>query len=270
MCPNCRRLISADENHCPYCRIATPGARWKNNPLVRNWGSGDLLIRAIIFTNIGFFLLSLLISANVLATGFNPLLFLSPSTKALVHLGATGTMLMGKAGWWTMVSANYLHGGVLHIFFNMMAFNQIAILITRLFGPYRFFAIFTFSGVGGFLTSYFAGVPITVGASAALCGLIGAALYYGKSRGGTFGQAVYQQVGGWAVGIILFGFVIPQVNNWAHIGGMAVGALVALVLGYQEKKKESVIHRALAGTCMAVTLLILLFAAFRGIILWIN
>ncbi len=183
LCPHCRRIISADERRCPHCNTATPGARWKNNPLMRQWGSGDQLIRIIIFTNIGLYLLSLFISANIHTSGFNPLLMLSPDPKALEDLGATGTRLIGKNGWWTLIAANYLHGGVLHIFINMMAFNQIAILITRLFGPYRFFAIYTIGGVGGFLISYFAGVPITVGASAALCGLIGAALYYGKSRG---------------------------------------------------------------------------------------
>lgn len=268
LCPNCRRIISSDERHCPHCNTKAPGARWKNNLLIRGWGSGDRLIRYIIFTNIGFFLLSLVISRGIANSGFNPLFVLSPSTNALINLGATGAILVEKVGWWTLLSANYLHGGILHIFFNMMALNQIAILITRLFGPYRFFAIYTISGVGGFLISYWAGVPITVGASAALCGLIGAALYYGKSSGGVFGQAVYKQIGGWAVMIIVFGFMVPQVNNWGHIGGMLVGALVALALGYAEKHRETFIHRLLAGGCMAVTILVLLFAVVRGIISW--
>jgi rhomboid protease GluP len=270
LCPNCRRLISSDERHCPHCNMAAPGARWKNNPLTRGWGSGDHLIRMILFTNIGLYLFSLVISGKIGVSGFNPLSMLSPSTTALVHLGATGTMVIGKTGWWTLISANYLHGSALHIFFNMMAFNQIAILIARLFGPYRFFTIFTLGGVGGFLASYVAGVPLTVGASAALCGLIGAALYYGKSRGGTYGQAIYKQVGGWAVIIIVFGFIVPQVNNWAHIGGMAAGALTALLLGYQEKSRESLSHRTLAGACMVITLLVLIFAVFRSMILWLS
>lgn len=268
LCPNCRRMISSDEKKCPHCGTSSPGARWKNNPFIRGWGSGDRLVRYIIYTNAGLFLLSLLISSNITNSGFNPLFVLSPSTSALVNLGATGTALIGKVGWWTLLSANYLHGGILHIFFNMMALNQIAILITRIFGPYRFFAIYTISGVGGFLISYWAGVPITVGASAALCGLIGAALYYGKSSGGVFGQAIYKQIGGWAVMIIVFGFMVPQVNNWGHIGGMLVGALVALVLGYNERRPERFLHRALAGACMAVTIPVLLFAVFRGILSW--
>jgi rhomboid protease GluP len=266
LCPNCRRIVSADEKRCPHCGIAAPGSRWKNNPLTRGWGTGEGLIRLILYANIAMFLFSLVISKGIASPGFNPLRMLSPSTRGLALLGATGTLMVRDVGWWTLVSANYLHGGILHIFFNMMAFYQIAPLITRLFGTYRFFLIYTVSGVGGFLVSVFMGTPITIGASAALCGLIGAALYYGKSRGGLFGDAIYKQIGGWAIGIILFGFLIPQINNSAHIGGMVFGGLTAMILRYSEKSRETAAHRMLAGTCMIVTLLVLAFALFRGLI----
>ena len=96
-------------------------------------------------------------------------------------------------------------------------------------------------------------------------GLIGAALYYGKSRGGFFGEAIYKQIGGWAIGIILFGFLMPQINNSAHIGGMVFGGLTAMILGYSEKIRETLTHRVLAGVCMITTLLVLLYALFRGL-----
>lgn len=270
LCPNCRKLISADEPRCPHCSIKTPGSRLKNNPLTRGWGQGEQMVRMIIYTNIGIFIFSLLISRGIMSGGLNPLSMLSPSTSGLAVLGATGTLMVRDVGWWTLVSANYLHGGVLHIFFNMMAFNQIAPLITRLYGTYRFFTIFTVSGVGGFFISYLSGIPITVGASAALCGLIGAAIYYGKSRGGVFGQTIYKQVGGWALGILLFGFMIPQINNSAHIGGMIFGALSAYLLGYHEKKREGAAHRIAAASCMVVTILVLLLALFRGVLYWLG
>jgi rhomboid protease GluP len=265
LCPNCRKIISADEARCPHCGMAAPGSRWKNNPLTRGWAEDDRLIRTIIYTNIVIFLFSLIISRGGLATGFNPLRMLAPSTRSLTLLGATGTWMIREVGLWTLVSASYLHAGLLHIFFNMMAFYQIAPLITRLFGAYRFFVIYTLSGVGGFLISCFMGIPVTVGASAALCGLIGAALYYGKSRGGVFGESIYRQIGGWAIGIILLGFFVPQINNAAHIGGMVCGGLTALLLGYTERSRETMGHRVLAALCMLSTLLILLLALYRGL-----
>ena len=264
LCPNCRRLISTDEPRCPHCGMSKPASPWKNNALTRGWHDGRQLIKIIIYTNVAMFLVSLLISGGGLAAGLDPFRLLSPSTRGLVALGATGTLLVHEVGLWTLVSANYLHGGALHIFFNMMAFNQIAPLITQLYGPQRFFCIFTLSGVGGFLVSYVMGVPITVGASAALCGLIGAALYYGKDRGGIFGQAIYKQIGGWAIGIIIFGFLLPQVNNSAHIGGMVVGALCAASLGYHEKTSVSAVHRLLAAACIVITIGVLLYALIRG------
>ncbi len=270
LCPNCRKLISSDESRCPYCGMATPAARWKNNPLTRGWGSGRRLVRIVIYVNVGMYLFSLLISKSILASGLNPLDMLAPTARAIAEMGATGTLLINRLGWWTLISANYLHGSALHIFFNMMALQQIAVLITQLYGPYRFFTIYTLSGIGGFLISCIVGVPLTVGASAALCGLIGAALYYGRSRGGTFGQMVYRQIGGWAIGIILLGFMIPRVNNAAHIGGMLAGALCAALMGYNEKRREGIGHRILAGACMMTTVPVLLWSLFRGLLFWLG
>jgi len=266
LCPNCRKLISMDEKHCPHCGIPAPGSRWKNNPLTRGWGSGEKLVRLIIYVNIGMFAISVLIDPRTLGLGLNPMRFFSPSRTSLEVLGATGTkMFYLTSGWWTLVSANYLHGGLLHIFFNLLALSQISPLITQLYGPYRYFIIYTFSGVGGFFVSLWSGVPLTIGASAALCGLIGAALYYGKSRGGPFGQAVYRQIGGWALGILLFGFLWPGINNYAHMGGMAAGALTGLIFGYNDKSREVLLHRAVAGACMALTGLVLLWSLWRGL-----
>jgi rhomboid protease GluP len=142
----------------------------------------------------------------------------------------------------------------------MMALWQIGPLILQEYGSYRMVSIFTLSGVGGFLASYLVGVPFTLGASAAICGLIGAALYFGKSRGGQFGQAVYQQVGGWAIGIFLFGFMVPGINNWAHGGGMLCGALTGFLLGYRERNEEKFYHRLLGVICVLATLAALIWA----------
>ena len=266
LCPNCRKLIRVDEKHCPHCGIPAPGSRWKNNPLTRGWGSGESIVRLIIYVNIGMFLISVLIDPRSLSMGFNPLRFFSPSTRSLEVLGATGTrMFYLTSGWWTLISANYLHGGLLHIFFNLLVLYQISPLITQIYGPYRYFIIYTVSGILGFFVSLLFGVSLTIGASASLCGLIGAAIYYGKSRGGPFGQAVYRQIGVWALAILLLGFLWPGINNYAHIGGMASGALGGLVLGYNDKAREGFLHRALAGACAVLTVLVLLWSLWRAL-----
>jgi rhomboid protease GluP len=267
LCPGCRKLVSADETRCPYCGLPTPGSRWKNNFLTRGFSTDQRLIHTIIVVNAVMYLLSLLISSHGLNLSANPMRFLSPDNRGLLLLGATGTIPIDRLHrWWTLIAASYLHGGLLHILFNMLALRQIAVLVIREYGTHRMIVIYTLSGVVGFLASYLAGVRFTIGASAAVCGLIGAALYYGKSRGGSYGQAVYRQVGGWAIGIVIFGLMIPGINNWAHGGGMATGILAGLLMGYHERKKENMRHRLLSGLCVSTTAAVLLWAVFTGLL----
>jgi len=191
----------------------------------------------------------------------NPLTFLSPSDTSLFLLGATGTVPIDKYHrLWTLISASYLHGGVLHIFFNMAALGQLASVVDREFGVYRMFVIYTVSGIIGFLISYLAGVALTIGASASVCGLVGAALYYGKSRGGIYGRNLYRQISIWIILLFVFGLIVPGINNWGHGGGILAGIIFGYLLGYQEKKRENIIHKILAGVCAVVTLAVLIWA----------
>jgi len=162
---------------------------------------------------------------------------------------------------------------LLHIFFNMVAFRQLASFVLREYGPHRFVVLYTLTGIAGFWVSYLAAVPLTIGASAAVCGLIGASLYYGKSRGGVYGQAIYKQVGGWAIGIFVFGFLlsgisnwanVPSINNWAHGGGIAAGVILGFLLGYRERKQEMFWHRYLAFGCVLITVVALAWAIAIG------
>ena len=147
----------------------------------------------------------------------------------------------------------------------MMAFKQLAPFIIREYGTYRMAIIYTVGGVLGFAVSYLAGVMFTIGASAAVCSLIGAALYYGKSRGGPYGQAIYRQVGGWVLALFLFGFLVPGINNWGHGGGIVAGALLGFLLGYQERVKERFFHKTIAGICVILTVAVLGWAVVSGI-----
>ncbi|UCG06530.1 MAG: rhomboid family intramembrane serine protease [Desulfobacterales bacterium] len=267
LCPNCRKLISVSEPRCPYCDTARPGSIWKNNIWTRGFNNPSLLIRAIISINIGIYILSLLLYPEALGLSMHPLTFLSPSDNSLLLLGATGTIPIDRFHrWWTLISAGFLHGGILHIFFNMAAFRQLALLVSREYGAYRMIIVYTLGGVIGFWVSYIAGVHLTIGASAGVCGLVGALLYYGKSRGGVYGRTLYKQISGWVVFLFIFGFLVPGINNWGHGGGILAGIILGFVFGYQEKKKENLVHKSLAGVCAAVTVLILAWAVITSVL----
>jgi len=226
----------------------------------------ETLVRVVIYGNAMLFVLSLLLVPRGVRLSANPFTFLTPSDTSLLLLGATGSIpIDGYGRWWTVLTANYLHGGLLHLFFNMAALRQLGPLLVREYGPSRSGALYTLGGVAGFLVSYGARVPFTIGASAAVCSLIGAALYYGRSRGGAYGNAVFQQLWGWAVGIFLFGFLVPGINNWAHGGGMAAGFLLGQVLGYEERAREQPWHRWLGAGCATVTVLALVWGAGTGV-----
>jgi len=266
LCPNCGLLISVSEQACPYCGLKAPGARWRHLPVFKLLADPAALVKAVIGVNIGMFALSLLLDPRALAMALNPLGLLSPSDASLLVLGATGTLPIDNYHrWWTLVSAGYLHGGLLHIFFNMAAFRNLAPLLAREFGTSRFIIIYTLGGVFGFWVSYLAGVNLTIGASAGICGLVGAALYYGKSRGGTYGTALYKQVGMWVVLMAVFGFVVPGINNWGHGGGIFSGALLGYLMGYSERKRETAWHKTLAALCLVATGLILAWAVLTSL-----
>ncbi|MBU2539415.1 MAG: rhomboid family intramembrane serine protease [Proteobacteria bacterium] len=267
LCPNCRRLISRDEPHCPYCGIKSPGTWWKNNGILRLFQSPELFLAGLSGLNIALFILSLIMNPGGTGMGMNPFSFLSPDNRSLLLLGATGTMPIDVLHrWWSLISASYLHGSLLHLIFNLIALRQIGTLVIQEYGLSRMFSIYTLGGIAGFLLSYLAGVPLTIGASAAVCALIGAALYYGKSRGGNYGQQVYQQIGGWAISIFVFGLLVPGINNWAHGGGMAAGVLFGLLLGYQENRRELLSHRLLGAACAVATILVLLWGVTTAVI----
>jgi rhomboid protease GluP len=259
-------LIGTRESQCPFCGLKAPSARWRQLPVFRLFTDPALLIKVVIGVNIGMFALSLLLDPRMTRLSPNPLQFLSPSDQSLLVLGATGTIPIDRFHrWWTLISANFLHGGILHIFFNMAAFRQLAALIIQEYGASRMFTIYTLGGVAGFAVSYLAGVQLTIGASAGVCGLVGAALYYGKSRGGVYGSAIYKQVGMWVIIMFAFGLLAPGINNWGHGGGIVAGAALGYLLGYHERKRETAFQKNLAAACLIVTAAVLLWAVGTSI-----
>jgi rhomboid protease GluP len=246
--------------------LERPGTGLSRTYFTRLFFQPEQLVRAIIYLNVGMYVLTLLLNPAFSSFSMNPLTFLAPRDMNLLLLGASGTLPIDRwHRWWTLLSANYLHGGLLHILFNMLAFKQIAWLINREYGTHRMFILYTLGGVFGFWVSYLAGVQFTIGASAAVCSLIGSAIYYGKSRGGLYGQAIYRQIGGWALGILAFGLIFPGINNWGHGGGFLAGLAGGAVLGYNEKKPENAWHRRIALVLAFLTAVILFYAVFTGI-----
>lgn len=264
-CPRCRKLVSRDEPQCPYCGVKNPGAWYKNNIVFTLLRDGDFVIKFIIGVNIFFYVLSLIVSSGI-SFSPNPLNFLSPDTRALIFMGASGRVPVDSYHfWWSFVSASYLHGSILHIGFNMLAFSQLYKYVLNFYGNTRSFIIYSVSGISGFVLSYLSGTSVTIGASAAICGLIGALFYYGRSRGGLHGSIVYRQVSGWIISLVIFGLLIPGIDNFGHLGGFAGGLLSGFALGYIENRKDNIFNTVLAFFILAVTTAVLSMSAINCI-----
>jgi rhomboid protease GluP len=148
----------------------------------------------------------------------------------------------------------------------MMALYQLGPFVLREFGFHRFINLYIITGICGFATSVLFGVSFTIGASASICGLIGAIIYYGKSRGDSYGDIIYKEAMGWVIGLIIFGLIFPGINNWAHGGGLLSGIALAFAMGYNDNKQESAAVKLLAYACIVLTVLVLIWAVISSLL----
>jgi len=262
VCPSCGRLISANANECMHCGRKNPGL-WGFGPeLKKILGGAPGVIPAITITCIIIYIMSILIDPRALLQSRGLFSFLSPSGAALDRLGMTGQVAIIQGKWWTLITAIYLHGGILHIFFNMLWLRQLGHMVQDLFGTSRTFLIFTIAGVVGFIASFMFGINFTIGASGSIFGLLGALIYYGRKRGGHFGTAIYRQVGSWAIILFIFGFMMPGVNNFAHAGGFIGGYLSAMVFGFNEMSRSNASHKFMAMVVLGMTIACFILTIF--------
>ncbi|CAM0870446.1 unnamed protein product [Alopecurus aequalis] len=161
----------------------------------------------------------------------NPLL--GPSSATLEKMGALvwAKTVHGHEGW-RLVTSMWMHAGVLHLLANMLSLLFIGLRLEQQFGYIRIGAIYLLSGLGGsVLSMLFLRNAISVGASGALFGLLGAMLSELLSNWTIYTNkvaAVTTLLFVIAVNLVLG--ILPHVNNFAHIGGFVTGFLLGFVL----------------------------------------
>ena len=252
VCPSCGKLVGVNEPRCPYCDAWRPGLFGFAPVLQRLVGNRIDLVSLILMACISLYAAALLLQPEALLSGRGLLSFLSPGSRALYQLGMTGGLAWSLGWWWTMLTANYLHGSLLHIFFNMMWVRNLAPVSTDVYGPARTFVIFNISGAAGFYVSnVMSGVP-TIGASGGIFGLLAALIVYGRRRGSSM---MSSQLWQWAIILGVFGFIMPGINNWAHGGGFAGGWIVGQLMGLSDEHRESAGVIILALSLIALTVI---------------
>ena len=268
-CIRCGRQLpgfSFGRKVCPWCKQHEAAQRGEladdapqpvmRTPWVRQSESTIGLTQIIFGINAAVFLGMAISASNIM--NFSPL--------ELVRWGGNLGALTISGEWWRLLTNVFVHGGIIHIAFNMWCLWNLGALAESLYGRWTYATIYLICGVGASLASA-AWHPYTpsVGASGAIFGLAGALLAAFKL--GEFSvprsalSGTLRSLGAFVVYNLIFGFAIPGIDNAAHIGGLItgliVGALVALITPQQQQApRRAVIFVAvliaLAGGAMQV------------------
>jgi rhomboid protease GluP len=232
MCPHCRAFITTDDKVCPYCDTPV-GPRAID---VRQPGEllGGLIPHAhfttvlILLVNFGIYIATAIYAIQMHRGNFFDL-----DTTTLYLFGAKfGPRIVQSGDWWRLITAGFLHGGIIHIGMNCWVLYDLGAQVEEAYGTARFLVIYFITSVAGFYCSML-WRPMTpsVGASAALFGLIGAMIALGTRAGTSQGHALRSAYVRWAIYGMLMGVLIPQVDNAAHLGGLAAGFVLGYIVG---------------------------------------
>lgn len=165
-----------------------------------------------------------LIAINVVVFGLQ---WLGGVNQVAGDFGMWPVGIAANGEWWRLVTAAFLHGSILHIAFNMYVLFAFGPVLERVLGHVRFVILYLFAALGGAVASYvFSPVnTISVGASGAIFGLMGALIVAGRRLRYDITQVLV------LLGInVAIGFVLPGIDWRAHLGGLVTGAVVAAIM----------------------------------------
>ncbi|MBM0255712.1 rhomboid family intramembrane serine protease [Micromonospora sp. 4G55] len=261
ICPECMREASVG-HQCPEC--VNEGRR-SVRPARTAFGGGaagrrGLVTRTLIALNVLMMVLSIVSARSGTAVAGGGLGGLMGDSTPLTDWGSvlglarfTDGSIGGVADgqWYRLVTAMFLHYGVLHLLLNMWALWVLGRDLEALLGRVRFLALYLVAGLGGNVAAYLFTEPnrSTAGASTAIFGLF-AAVFVIMRRLGRDTSAIVPIL----VINLVFTFTVPSISVPGHLGGLVVGALMGLVLAYAPRVRRSVFQAA--GTAVILVALL--------------
>ncbi len=159
--------------------------------------------------------------------------------RVLIFLGAKVNSFINNGEYYRLITAMFLHGGLIHLALNMYALNSIGPLVEIYFGKVKYLIIYFISGILSSYFSYLFSSSVSIGASGAIFGTLGATLiiaYKNRKKGGK--EFLNNIISVIVINLIL-GFSIPNVDNFGHIGGLIGGVIVTLLLMNRTKAKST-------------------------------
>ncbi len=183
--------------------------------------------------------------------------------------GAKVNSLIQQGQWWRFLTPVFLHGSLIHIISNSLSLVWFGSSIERLYGPRKYLLIYLLAGIAGNIASYIHMPGLSLGASGAIFGLIGAGLTFPIRFRSLLPKEAPQQILGQILPIaainLYIGFTLPGIDNWAHMGGLAGGAIVALFLlpdALTERDPHPAQNALLSLACLGM-IVVTLLAGFK-------
>ena len=187
----------------------------------------------LIAVNIIIYLLIALAGENIIE--FNP--------NILYKYGAlvNSNQMVSNLDYYRLITSIFLHGGIFHLLFNMYSLYIIGPQLENFFGKIKYLIIYIFSGICGNLLSmlFLADNNVSVGASGAIFGLLGALIYFGYHYRVYLGGVIKSQIIPLIAINLFIGYISSGINNIAHIGGLIGGVLISIALGVKYKSSNS-------------------------------
>ncbi len=183
------------------------------------------------------------------------------SGSALLKYGALNSYYVVQGDFWRLITCGFLHGGLLHLIFNMYALYAIGTQVENFAGKKKYLIIYFVSLISASLMSaVITPNAISIGASGAIFGLMGALVYFGTQYRVYLGSIFNNQIIPLILINILFGFMVTGVDNAAHIGGLIGGVLIAMATGIQQKENSK--NKLNGLICLIIYLLFLFYLLY--------
>jgi rhomboid protease GluP len=256
MCPSCRALVDRSARVCPDCGTTLSGVRAPGiGRTVSNLLPGVSAATSVLMLVNGFWFLLMIMAQIKSGSSGGPVSPFSPfDLELMVRFGAgisrervlsTGMVTGGE--WWRLITPMFLHGGMMHFLFNSYLLLNLGPLVEEIYGTPRYWVIYLTCGIAGNMASELPRYVITVGASGAIMGLIGLLLVHGFRSGGVLGQTMKSLLFRLIIYSVILSLIF-NIDHLNHIGGLACGALLALIVphGSYRDRSETVFWQVLS------------------------
>ncbi|MGI5865440.1 MAG: rhomboid family intramembrane serine protease [Myxococcales bacterium] len=222
ICPHCGRLVDRADKSCVSC--GERASSWLVHFL------GRLGVKApALFSASGLLgVLILAAYARVAVAGGGGLVGFDSVT--LLQFGGHAPWLVHQGEWWRLFTAMFLHIGLWHLLFNLVALSQLGPAVEQAIGRGWMLLLFLMTGLCGNLGSELWGLHgVAAGASGALLGLTGFTAVWGHRQGTSIGRSIRDRMLRWALLTVVFGFLVSA-DNAAHVFGFLSGGLLGLAV----------------------------------------